>query len=83
MGRGVFIDRLHRFYKKIFLGHDEFQGIGYKEYLQMAREILTNQVSNEMYEYYQVGMADHFHEAMIYFSENSLKGNVAEFKGLV
>lgn len=71
----------NRFLKNMFRNCDEFQGIGYKGYLRMARmasEVLTNLVTNAMYEHYhyQTGMADHLHEAMICFSESALKNKL-------
>lgn len=52
----------NRFLGKLFRDSNDFQGIGYNGYLQMAREVLTNQLTNEMYEHYQIGMAEHSHE---------------------
>lgn len=45
---------------------------------RMASEVLTNLVTNAMYEHYhyQTGMADHLHEAMICFSESALKNKL-------
>lgn len=76
--------RAHYILQNRFLGKmfkdKAFQGIGYNGYLLITDRVLTDPVANSMYEHYQAGMAEHLHEAMMYFAKNTLKATAEQIK---
>ncbi|WP_299074583.1 MerR family transcriptional regulator [uncultured Paraglaciecola sp.] len=71
---------INGFFRKLY--PDNYKGIGFEGYLKLTDEVLSNPVSNEMYEHYQMGMANHLHDAMAYFSENTLQQNLDSLRVL-
>lgn len=71
----------NRLLKRLY-NEEEFQGIEYAEYLLMAERTISDPVSVEVCEHYKPGFAEHLHEAMMFFAENTLKEKVDEFKKL-
>ncbi len=72
---------LSRFCREI-APETDFRGLDYSSYLAAADSVLSDQPTREIYEHFHTGMAEHLHEAMIFFAENSLKDNEAQFKAL-
>ncbi|AOT08664.1 MerR family transcriptional regulator [Pseudoalteromonas luteoviolacea] len=60
----------------------EFDGVGYEGYLKFTDSVLSDPICLDMYEHYGQGMANHLHNAMLYFAENTLKDNVDKYKKL-
>jgi DNA-binding transcriptional MerR regulator len=52
-----------------------FQGASYSMVLEIVALGREDEVTVNIYEAYQVGLAKHYFDAMIYFAEHSLKGN--------
>ena len=69
----------NRFLKNLSQCSD-FKGIGYEGYLLITDKVLSEPVTNEMYEHYQAGMSEHLHEAMMFFAEHYLKFNVEQLR---
>lgn len=61
---------------------EEFQGIGYNGWLLFADKAINDEVSYEALQYYAEGLAEHLHEAMIYFAEHTLKDNLEEYRAM-
>ena len=62
--------------------HEGFQGIGCSGYKAFASQILEDDVTYEIHEYYNQGLAEHLNKAMLYFAENTLKDNLDELRKL-
>ena len=64
--------------RMLYKTNDDFCGINYDYLKAIAREGRKDEVTVDIYETYQKGMAKHYFDAMDYFAENSLKQNEEE-----
>ncbi len=60
----------------------EFDGVGYDHYINSVEKILFEPPLRALYEHYHEGFAEHLHEAMMFFAENTLRHRVEFFKSL-
>jgi DNA-binding transcriptional MerR regulator len=56
--------------------YEEFTGIGHTGFLHFAAQVLEDEVTTEMHEYYSPGLAEHLNRAMVYFAEHTLLTNI-------
>lgn len=68
--------------RTLYAMHQGFKGISYEGFLIMASEMQNSQLTIELYDHYQKGMAQHLGKAMAYFAENTLKDRLSELRSI-